>query len=92
MDKPLLFRFHRGGLDEAMQTVIEVESLIQLKSYIKKDLEKGYLFLKDIKIEPYVFDHRIGWDTHIVIGSFHNDVSDFPVGFLNRKPDESFYK
>ena len=55
-------------------------------------MEKGYLFLKDIKIEPYVFDHRIGWDTHIVIGSFHNDVSDFPVGFLNRKPDESFYK
>lgn len=90
--KSLLFRFHRGGLDDSLKTVVEVDSLESLISIISKDWEEWILEpleLDIIKIDPYVYDHRINWDTHIVTVRFKNLEKDsfMPVGFLNRKPD-----
>lgn len=52
-----LFRRHREFLDEAMKTVKEVDSIADIERIT------GY---SNITIEPYGFDERINWDTHIV--------------------------
>lgn len=63
------FREHRGSLSDAMKTVIEVNSLL--------DIEK--LFPNDgkLKIEYYCYDDRINWNTYIVIGELG------VIGFTN---------
>jgi hypothetical protein len=65
------FREHRGTLAEAMETVIEVDaSLAALASLLK-------VKPKQVKVEKYMYDDRIGWDTHIVT------VDGEAVGFTN---------
>ncbi len=86
--KPLLFRFHRGGLDESMQTVIEIKSFSHLIMHIEEKWEVQPL---KISIEPYMYDARIEWDTHIVQVTFghpQGNMITYPVGFLSRAPDE----
>lgn len=61
-----LFRFHRGSLSESMKTVVEVKNMQHLTEIVKEAFPE----LENLKIsvEPYgVYDHRIGWDTHVVI-------------------------
>lgn len=88
---PLLFRLHRGSLDEAMATVIEIESYDHLIAHIL--LHYSELTFIGLQVEPYVFDTRIGWDTHIVRGVLGVDpVICYPVGFLNRRPPWLNYK
>lgn len=63
----MLVREHRGNLADSMQTVKEISGLTQLLELIQ-----GGLGLKDIEadrvhVEPYVFDERIGWDTHLIL-------------------------
>ncbi len=62
---PIKFRYHRGTLKDSLDTQIEItdtENLIdRLNEYLGFHLK-----ISDIKIEPYGFDARIGWDTHIV--------------------------
>lgn len=86
MNEPLLFRFHRGKLDESMMTVRNVDSYEFLRWIIASYWD--FIPIK-IKIEPYVYDERIEWDTHIVSAQFKGleDKGFMPVGFLNRKPD-----
>ena len=42
-----------------------------------------------IRVEKYVYDERIDWDTYIVTAKFKGlaDSGFMPVGFLNRAPD-----
>ena len=82
--KPLLFRFHRGGLEESMQTLIEIKSFEQLLIHIADAWDVPFTRLT---VSPYHFDHRIDWDTQLV-RVFIEDIS-YPVGYLNRKPDWS---
>jgi hypothetical protein len=82
--KPLLFRFHRGGLEESMQTVIEIKSFEQLLITI---IDGWDINPTKVEIKPYIYDERIHWDTHFVI--IHVGESNYPVGYLNRKPDWS---
>jgi hypothetical protein len=66
------FREHRGSLADAMETVIEVADRPALIEHIKALEPWGwsdcYLSVVDgdVTIEPYGYDNRIGWDTHIV--------------------------
>lgn len=84
MTNPLLFRFHRGSLDESMQTVIEIWSYEHLLSHIRKHWDPP---ISSLKIEPYCLDERIDWDTHIVYIAIGNDTKLLlPVGFLNKLP------
>lgn len=65
------FRFHTGGLDEAMKTVIEVSTRQELVDHVNKEYERCFmptLELQELKIEPYGYDDRINWDTYIVTG------------------------
>ncbi len=57
------FREHRGGLIDSMSTVVEVgDTAMALRRYLNGiSIPEG-----EIEIKPYMFDKRIGWDTHIV--------------------------
>jgi len=80
----LLFRFHRGGLNESMETAVIVDSFEHLLIHISDAWDVPFTKLT---VTPYVFDHRIQWDTHLVCVSL-GDIS-YPVGYLNKKPDWS---
>ena len=52
-----VFRFHKSDYSEAMKTCVEVSSKGELSKLINEE---------NISIERYAYDHRNGWDTHIV--------------------------
>jgi hypothetical protein len=78
-------REHRGLLAEAMSSCKEIEPT--MTAVIDQVLSSLPCFLgikpEDIHVEPYGYDKRIGWDTHIVI------VDGYGVyGFTDGMPSE----
>jgi len=65
------YRDHRGGLAESMETVREIAPTIDALAVILKVPPSS------IRVDPYMWDHRINWDTHIVIVDGH------PAGFTD---------
>lgn len=80
----LLFRFHKGGLDESMETVQVIKSFEQLIIIVTEWWDSP---LSKISIKPYAYDDRIQWDTQLVM--IHVGESSYPVGYLNKKPEWS---
>lgn len=74
-----LYRDHKRSLSEAMKTVRQVKNLTEIKEHIKQSWGMG---VEEIRVEPYGFDDRIGWETYIVICYFDGDLK-IPVGFTN---------
>lgn len=71
----VLFRPHRGSLAESMREVREVDERMEITWLT-------CLWVREVK--PYGFDARIGWDTHIVLGSKTLGEETFSViGFTN---------
>lgn len=76
------FREHRGSLAAAMETVVELEpTKSAVIAHAKKlALACGFFFTEEeldreltldtVKVEPYGFDQRIGWDTHLVTSTY----------------------
>jgi hypothetical protein len=67
-----LYRPHRGSLADAMREVVEVNDFAQLVRHMRRGVESWYPpaampTMENTTIEPYGFDDRIGWDTHIVL-------------------------
>jgi len=63
------FREHRGSLLDSMDTVREFKTKQDLVDHLQKKLDqfgRGKYDVSKMTVEPYVFDHRIGWDTHLV--------------------------
>ena len=64
------FRWHRGGLKESMDTVVEIEpTMVSLHKEIVKvfpSLSNKPITIEDITVDPYTYDERIFWDTYIV--------------------------
>ncbi len=63
-----LFRPHCGGLESSMEKLVEWDTIEDLVFHIKNsffELKSKYEF-NNIKIEHYVYDGRINWDTDIV--------------------------
>ena len=59
-------RFHRGTLEEAMKTVVEIPATRKaVADRLTQDLGRPVL-PKDLVISNYCRDDRIGWDTHLV--------------------------
>lgn len=79
----LLFRLHRGTLDESMKTVIKMPSMEELIFFLYTNCD---LIPSELVIKKYVYDERIGWDTYIVIITVANNS--YPIGYLNRNPTE----
>jgi len=70
-----LFRKHRGGLDDSMQTVREVNSISDIIDYLNED--KFFPPVTNLECRYYCYDDRIGWDTFIIT---HNGMA---IGFTN---------
>ena len=92
-----LFRFHRGGLHESLQTTVIVKTPDDL-SNIAFDAMKQWVNIQSINdieltIEPYPtennFDSRIGWYTQMVsikckVKNPHfSNIAAHPLGFLS---------
>lgn len=80
------FRLNRGGLDESMQTAVEIEPTKQaianhynnvLNGNVPMSLRLRHYLPQDFDIKPYGYDKRIGWDTYIVT------TSSGVVGFID---------
>lgn len=88
------FRFHKGGLSESMNTVVEFDSFEELVKIIKVSFN-GYPLTIDsntLRISPYKWDERISWDTHIVVLDDYGVVgmTDGPVKTIS--PDKTIKK
>lgn len=62
------FRENRASLEESIKTIVEVSSREELINHIRKLQEQLGVEIdgKDVSIEYYGFDTRLGWETHIV--------------------------
>ncbi len=61
------FRFHRGGLEDSMATVVEIESTKKaITTHCNNTMGATFYIPQDIEVKPYGYDDRIGWDTHVV--------------------------
>lgn len=66
------YRPQRGSLDKSMAEVVEVTDLAALVEHMRNSVKDWYPpeelpTVKNTKVVPYLFDDRIGWNTHIVI-------------------------
>lgn len=63
-------RIQKGGLTESMATVTEIEPTREAIAQYLRDQWGGLgygVYPEDIKVEPYWFDQRIGWNSCIVL-------------------------
>lgn len=88
-----LFRFHRGGLAESLQTTIVVKTFNDMVKAIVTSFELSR-FIEEakwgahFKVEPYpskdeCFDARIGWYTQMVTANIYEEDKMHPIGFLS---------
>ena len=72
-----LFRHHRGGFNESMDSVVQVKDFQGLCKIVRKDYGEG-----SVTVKKYGgIDPRNGWDTHIVL--FDTIFDTAAVGFTN---------
>lgn len=67
--KMIRYRPHRGSLAAAMEEQQEFSTADKLLDFLQSeyyDWVRKPLHAKDIKVEKYCYDKRIGWDTHIL--------------------------
>lgn len=87
-----LFRFHRGGLHESLQTTIIVKTFNDMVKAIVMSFDEVELKQQQwgarFVVEPYPndkdnFDPRIGWYTQIVSVNLYEEEKLHPIGFLS---------
>ena len=84
MSYPVLYRDHRGHLDESMATVQEVASLADLNEHLNKSFDGFPWKVEAIKFEHLGLDERTGWDTYAVMVKYlPNGHKFYPFGFSN---------
>jgi hypothetical protein len=67
-------RIHTGGLAESIRTVATIEPTKEAIAQYLRDRWGGLgydIYSENIRVEPYGFDKRIGWDTYIVLLDGH---------------------
>lgn len=76
-----LYREHRGLLEEALKTVITVNSLDDIKQHYTNDQE--FNVLTDYKCEYYAPESRVkGWESTYIITANYNGQQ-IVTGFSN---------
>lgn len=80
MSKQILFRPQRGSLAAAMAEVREIADRADLVAHLAETHSDQAVEITDatVRVEPYGFDKRIGWDTHLVTVEGWG-----PAGFTN---------
>jgi hypothetical protein len=71
MMSAVLYRPHRGSLNDSLTEVVEVNNFAQLVRHMRREVESWYPkdklpTVENTKLEPYAYDPRIGWDTYLV--------------------------
>jgi hypothetical protein len=79
------YRHHRGGLDESLETTVEVNTLEELIAHINKDWEVWGKVVAEIKFDHVGMDERIGWDTYYVLQRFQEEDTWTVAGFSDGK-------
>lgn len=73
------FRFHRGSLADSMATLVEFKDDQEAREHIAGEardyLNDPSIVADDVTSEPYSYDARIDWDTHLVC------IRGYPCGF-----------
>jgi hypothetical protein len=89
-----LFRYHRGGLQESLDTTVVVSTLNDLEVIIALWHAPWATepFQVNLNIKPYpsemdCFDKRIGWYTHVVTSDLHETGKFVVIGFLSEALD-----
>ena len=91
----IVYRSHRGSLEEAMKTVVEFEDLEELKLHVCGEhnnvFEREMLRPEDIIIgDEVINDTRIGWKEtrHVLVKRMGGKAYEHPqcVGFCWIKP------
>lgn len=59
------FREQRGGLAESMATVVELQNCTEFFAHAAR-IVGHEVSAETIRVEPYGYDSRINWNTHIV--------------------------
>ncbi len=77
------FREHRGSLSDAMETVVEVDSITDIENIINKSWDYFGKKVEQIKIEFYAHDSRIDWETYIVTYRLFGEEQFYVAGFTN---------
>lgn len=75
-------REHRGQLADSMITCVEIAPSIQaVRQHVEKCLGGHAPKPLVVTVEPYTYDERIGWDTHVVLVEGHGvfGFTDGPV-------------
>lgn len=86
-----LFRFHRGGLQESLDTTVEVQDVREIELLVRKALddENATVFINDTPID----DDRLPseWNrTEYMVMVNHTRWGQYPVGYTNvPSPDYS---
>lgn len=86
----ILFRPHRGSLEDSMKLVREVNNISELLKEVKSEFMFGELMDIDesnIEINPYCFDDMITGSTHVVILVVGDER--LTMGFTNGNFSES---
>ena len=88
-----LFRFHKGGLHESLQTTIIVKTFNELvKAIVTSEELSEFIYNANwgakFHVEPYpseetCFDKRIGWYTQMVTANIYEEDKMHPIGFLS---------
>ena len=76
------FRWHRGSLDDSMKTVVNVDSLSDLKAVINTNYPE---YKGDIKFEYCMYDKRVKWDTYYVSIKPYKDQGYMIIGMSDCK-------
>ena len=84
------FRYHRGGFEESMKTMVEVNGLDDIRRIVEDDaLIKGYY--KNIRIGDGLVDHRCapyGWgDTSYYVLADFGGYTGQCIGMANFRED-----
>lgn len=87
-----LFRFHRGGLHESLQTTVIVKKFNDMVKEIIMSFDEEMIKKQNwgarFQVTPYPeegknFDKRIGWYTQIVLCNLYEEDKMHPIGFLS---------
>jgi hypothetical protein len=80
--EPILFRFHRGSLEDSLSTLTEIKSMEDLRTLINLELNHNF---GTLGVDIYM-DHPdkrigIGWERTFIV-----TADGKPVGFTNGMP------
>lgn len=89
MGDSILYRDHRGWLDESLKTTKSVRTIEEIKDHISKTLDIFGKWIESVKFNHVGYDERTGWDTYNVIGKYKWEDWEFVAWMTNGIPQNN---